>query len=299
MTPRRIPAVKTQYELVTSAGAGAERAHEFTADSPLRAGDLVLVAGRHWIVDECEPPDGGGRLRARVEPARYRLSLRHPDSHVEAGSFRRLRAGAPRLGHAFSTTIDGEPVSWQVVDEQPARDDEGEPYLELVAERDYSEREGIPNHELEHALAEGEALAVPARPAPGEPAGAGELVALAAGEEPRWEDAEAALDALVLIEVGENVLELCGVDPERDPPDGWLATVKQRLRSDLERFRGDVEDDHDQIEEWTVGGARIFASSGSWADERDPDKGHGWMCRLADSGVLAAAGFERLRKAEL
>jgi hypothetical protein len=34
-------------------------------------------------------------------------------------------------------------------------------------------------------------------------------------------------------------------------------------------------------------------------DEADPDKGHGWMCRLVDSGVLAAAGFERVRKNEL
>ena len=88
------------YELITSAGPGVERAREFAADGRLRAGDLVLLAGRHWIVDECEPPDGEGRLRATAKPARYRLSLRHPDGRVEGGSFRRLRAGGPRLGHA-------------------------------------------------------------------------------------------------------------------------------------------------------------------------------------------------------
>jgi hypothetical protein len=27
--------------------------------------------------------------------------------------------------------------------------------------------------------------------------------------------------------------------------------------------------------------------------------GHGWMCRLVDAEVLGAAGFERVRKAEL
>ena len=31
----------------------------------------------------------------------------------------------------------------------------------------------------------------------------------------------------------------------------------------------------------------------------DPYSGHGWMCRLVDASALAAAGFERVRKAEL
>ena len=44
---------------------------------------------------------------------------------------------------------------------------------------------------------------------------------------------------------------------------------------------------------------RVFASVGSPDDEADPDAGHGWMCRLLDSSVLAAAGFARVRKAEL
>ena len=32
---------------------------------------------------------------------------------------------------------------------------------------------------------------------------------------------------------------------------------------------------------------------------RHPDGGHGWMCRLVDSGALTAAGFQRVRKATL
>ena len=44
----------------------------------------------------------------------------------------------------------------------------------------------------------------------------------------------------------------CGVDVDQDPRETWLATVKERLRADLEAFR----------------------------NEFDPISGHGWMCRL-------------------
>jgi hypothetical protein len=43
----------------------------------------------------------------------------------------------------------------------------------------------------------------------------------------------------------------------------------------------------------------VLASVGSMSDEAHPDRGHGWMCRLADAGALAAAGFVRVRKADL
>jgi len=79
----------------------------------------------------------------------------------------------------------------------------------------------------------------------------------------------------------------------------WAAKAQARLRSDLELFRGDVEGDHDEIEEWDSGGTRIFASVGRWEDEAAPDKGHGWMVRLVDASVLGAAGFRRIRKVEL
>ena len=62
--------------------------------------------------------------------------------------------GGPRLGHSFTTIEDGAPVSWEVIEEAFAHDEQGEPFLDLVAERDYGEAEGdLPDHELEHALA--------------------------------------------------------------------------------------------------------------------------------------------------
>jgi hypothetical protein len=126
-----------------------------------------------------------------------------------------------------------------------------------------------------------------------------ELVALEPGEEPDWEGAERFVEAIVLEEVEDDLLEQCGVDPDNDPKDAWLETVKRRLRSDLARFRADVEGDGGQIEQWSFRDGRIFASIGSPDDETDPLSGHGWMCRLVDAGVLGAAGFERVRKVEL
>lgn len=38
---------------------------------------------------------------------------------------------------------------------------------------------------------------------------------------------------------------------------------------------------------------------GSYEDEFDPDRGHGWLCRLLDSGALGIAGFTRVRKYDL
>jgi hypothetical protein len=89
------------------------------------------------------------------------------------------------------------------------------------------------------------------------------------------------------------------VNPDTDPKDGWLETVRSRLRDDLANFRADIEGEHDQIEQWSFRDGRIFASIGSEDEESDPLSGHGWMCRLVDAEVLGAAGFERVRKAEL
>jgi hypothetical protein len=126
-----------------------------------------------------------------------------------------------------------------------------------------------------------------------------ELVALDPGEEPEWAAAERFIDALVLEEVEDDLIELCGIHPGSDPRETRLDRVKERLRSDLTSFRADVEGDHDQIEEWDFLGGRVFAAVGTEQEEADPDSGHGWMCRLADSEALGAAGFSRVRKADL
>jgi hypothetical protein len=295
--------VAVKYEVVAFSRDRSERVHEYASDDPLGPGDVIVLEGRYWLLERVEPAGDGGPARALAKPARYRLCLRHPDGREELGGFRRYRPGAPGLGHAFTTVEQGQPVSWQVVDARLARDEDGEPYVELVAERDYAEVEDLPDHELEHALAAREeelpAGAVATLERAGQAGLAVELVALEAGEEPDWAAAERFIDALVIEEVEDDLLELCGVRPGVDPRETWLDTVKRRLRSDVEEFRADVEGEHDQIEEWDFRGGRVFASIGTMEDEADPDKGHGWICRLVDSEALGAAGFERVRKAEI
>jgi hypothetical protein len=43
----------------------------------------------------------------------------------------------------------------------------------------------------------------------------------------------------------------------------------------------------------------VLAAAGSPDDEAAPDSGFGWMCRLVDASALGAAGFRRVRRAEL
>ena len=289
------------YEVVAFTRAGSERVHAYASDTALGPGDVIRMAGRDWLVERVEADtDPPGLV---VKPARYRLRLRHPDGREELGAFRRWRSDAPGIGHSFSTIEDGQPAAWTVTDARLDRDEQDEPYLDVVAERDFGELEGLPNHELEHALANRDAdvpEAAQATLARAEEAGlAVELVALEVGEEPDWAEAERYIDALGLEEIEDDLLELCGVRPDTDPRETWLGIVKDRLRSDLDRFRADIEGDHDEIEEWDFRDGRIFASVGSVDDEANPDTGHGWVCRLVDSGVLTAAGFRRVRKIEI
>ena len=99
--------------------------------------------------------------------------------------------------------------------------------------------------------------------------------------------------------IDDDLFERCGVNLDHDPRETWLETVKAQLRSDLELFRSDLEGERDQIEEWEFREGRIFAAVGSFEDEANPDSGHGWMTRLVDVSALNAAGFSRVRKAEL
>jgi hypothetical protein len=285
------------YELVPVSRSGHERVHPYTSEEPLEPGSVVHYEGRDWLVD------GLDGTRVTLKPARYRLRLRHPDGREELGALRRYRPDAPRVGHTFSTIEDGAPASWQVADERLARDDQGEPYLDLTAERDYSEQEDaptLPEHELEHAFARADdTSAAAATLARADEEGLYvELVALEPGEAPDWAEAQEYLDALELEVIHDDLLQRSGVDPRNDPQDSWLDTVKERLSNDLDQFRADIEGDHDEIEEWDFQDGRVFAAVGSFDDEANPESGHGWMTRLYDAGVLQAAGFTRVWKAD-
>jgi hypothetical protein len=235
-----------------------------------------------------------------ARPARYRLTLRHPDGREEAGAFRRFRPDAPTVGHQLATYEDGEPVTWAVVEQLLARDDAGEPFLESVAERDHGEVESLPDHQLEHALEQDRdgAATVSAALAQATQAGAAavELVALDPGQAPDWQEATRYLESLIIEELEDDLIEQCGVDTRRDPQEQWLDTVKRRLRADLDSFLTDIEGLHDAIEEWDFQSTRIFAAVGSFDDDSNPTSGYGWMSRLVDAGVLQAAGFYRARK---
>jgi hypothetical protein len=293
--------VAFEYEVVTVNRAGIERVHPLVSENELSAGSVVTLDGRDWLVDAVED---GDTIRVVAKPARYRLRLRHPDGREELGAFRRMRPDGPRLGHSFTTIEDRAAISWSVVDEAFAHDEQDEPFLDLVAERDYGEAEGdLPDHELEHALAaRSDEVPDAARERIDEATRSGlsiELVALEPEESPDWEEARRYIEALSLDTIEDDLLEMCGVDTRRDSEATWLETVKSRLRDDLDRFSADVEGDHDEIEEWDFHRGRVFAAVGAPDDEADPDSAYGWMCRLIDAGALGAAGFSRVRQPEL
>jgi hypothetical protein len=296
--------VSYAYDIEVVNRAGVTRSVAHTTQAALEQGEVLRLDGRFWIVAEIgSGPADGSAEHVVAKPARYRIRTRHPDGREELGAFRRFRVDAPRLGHAFTTVEDGVPESWEIVDERATTDERGEPYVELVAERDFAEIEDLPDHELEHALARStDGLSVSAAEAFDRAVVTGqavELVALEPDEAPDWAEAERFLEALVIEEIEDDLLEQCGVDPDSAPRESWLGRVQGRLREDLSRFRADIESEHVQIEEWDYLDGRIFASSGTTEDESNPDSGHGWLCRLVDGGVLAAAGFSRVKKSEI
>ncbi len=290
-----------QYDVVVEDRSGRRRVHRYASDEPILPGQVLRLEGRYWLVVGVRTDAAPATVV--VKPARYAVRLRHPDGREELGAFRRYRPHAPRLGHVLATIEDGQPVSWQVVEERLAHDADGEPYLDLVAERDYGEVEEPASHELEHALARrdaqapGTAAAVLSR---AERVGlAVELVALEPGQSPDWAQARRYLEGLVLDEIADGLLELCGVDPDRDPRETWLATVKERLLTDLERLRADVEERRGGVEEWELLDGRVLAAVGSVEEEASPDSAYGRLCRLVDASALAAAGFHRAYKPAL
>jgi hypothetical protein len=135
------------YDVVAHHRNGREHVVPYVSEDPLEVGAVLRLEGRYWLIESID----GSRAQAR--PARYRLTLRHPDGREEVGAFRRFRPDSPQVGHSLATIEDGEAVNWQVVDQRLARDDDGEPYVELIAERDFSEVEELSDHELEHAFA--------------------------------------------------------------------------------------------------------------------------------------------------
>jgi hypothetical protein len=68
------------YEIVTHDRTGRERVHPYTGEDALAAGSVVLIGGRYWLVDRIE------QARVRTQPARYRLTLRHPGGRRMATS---------------------------------------------------------------------------------------------------------------------------------------------------------------------------------------------------------------------
>jgi hypothetical protein len=282
------------YKIVTHDRTGQERVRPFTSADALAPGAVMLLGGRYSLVERVE------RERVYAAPARYRMTLRHPDGRKEEGAFRRFRADAPAVGHQFTTLANGAPISWAVVERYLAHDAGGDPFLESIAERDYAEAESLPDHELEHALERDNDDDTPAAAAmlsrAAEAGLAIELVGLEAGQTPVWEEASSYLESLILEELEDDLIEQCGVNPGRDRRETWLEIVKRRLRNDLDSFRTDIEGLHDEIERWVFRGERIFATVGRFDDDLNPSSGFGWMCRLVDSGVLLAAGFFRVRK---
>jgi hypothetical protein len=282
------------YKIVTHDRTGQEHVRPFTSADALAQGTVMLLGGRYSLVERVE------RERVYAAPARYRLTLRHPDGRKEEGAFRRFRADAPAVGHQFTTLENGAPISWAVVEQYLAHDAGGDPFLESIAERDYAEAESLPDHELEHALErdnDDDTAAAAAMLSRAAEAGlAIELVGLEAGQAPDWEEASSYLESLILEELEDDLIEQCGVNPGRDRRETWLDIVKRRLRNDLDSFRTDIEGLHDEIERWVFRGARIFATVGRFDDDLNPSSGFGWMCRLVDSGVLLTAGFYRVRK---
>src|SRR3954463_10474426 len=106
------PGLSVSYAIVTRDRSGRERVRPYHSEDALAPGSVVLLRGRYWLVERVE------RSRGHAQPARYRLTRRHPDGHQEPGAFRRFRADAPTVGHQLTTLEDGTPISWTVIEQR-------------------------------------------------------------------------------------------------------------------------------------------------------------------------------------
>ena len=299
MVVDRSPHGDFHYTVVTRRRTRVERVHEFASETErFQPGDVVRLDGRFWLIADFEET----KPRVVTDPARYRLRLRHPDGREEVGGLRRYRPDAPRLGHSFTTLEDRQPVAGRsstLVSGETSRAPSSRSRRSGTSPRSRSFRT-TRSSSTRSPPEPGRQLPESARAAFDRAERSGlsiELVALEPGEESDWEEAERFIDALVIEEINDDLLELCGVNPDTDPKDGWLETVRNRLRDDLTSFREDIEGEHEQIEQWSFRDGRIFASIGSEDGESDPLSGHGWLCRLVDADVHGAAGFVRVREA--
>ena len=170
-------------------------------------------------------------------------------------------------------------MSWQVVDERLA-DDHGEPYLDLIAERDYSElrtRRAARARAGARARAQ-EARRGAARAPPRRGGGPGRRAGRArGGRGARLGRGRGATSTRWSSRRSRTTCSSSAASTRPRRRETWLDTVKARLRATWSDSGTTSRADHDQIEEWEFRDGRIFAAVGSIEDEADPDRGHGWM----------------------
>ena len=305
MVVRPSPHGDFHYLVVTRRRTGKERMHEFASEAQLEPGDVLRLDGRYWLVASIEAGQDAP-ARAVAVPARYRLRLRHPDGREELGGLAPLPArSSPGSAIRSRLSKTGSPSLGRSSIKQLEQDEQGEPYLGFIAERDFAEVEALPSHSARaHARPQpGGTSFPPSAQAAFERAEQTGLSIKSSHSSPARSLIGRQPSASSRCSCSRRSRTTCssfaGSTRTRIPRGTWLETVKSRLRSDLAQFRADVERDEDQIEQWSFRDGRMFASIGSPDDEADPLSGHGWMCRLVDAGVLTAAGFERVRKSEL
>ena len=197
------------YDVVVVHRTGKEHVHRYTTEEPLEPGDVVRLEGRHWLSSASRAtarrrsPRAIGcgfaiRTAARTsgrsaasDPTRRGSATRSPPSRTGARSAGRssTAAGPRRERRAVPRPRRGARL-------RRRRSDAARPRARAHA-RPRSEDELPEGAEATLARAADEGLSV-------------ELVALEPGEEPDWEAAERFIDALVLEEIEDDLIEQCG-----------------------------------------------------------------------------------------